>query len=72
MTFSLFRHFFRFVYAIVLRIHKRKGGFTLKRLGTITVSVFERDDKRTDFCVETDDEDVLPVSYIIEDTLKLY
>lgn len=72
MASFLFRHFSRFVCAIVLWIYKRKGVFTLKRLGTITVSVFEKDDKHTDFCVETDDEDVLPVSYIIEDTLKLY
>lgn len=44
----------------------------MKKLGTITVSVFEDDDKRTDFRVETDDEDVLPVFYVIENTLKLY
>ena len=51
---------------------KRKGGFTLKKLGTITVSVFKGEDNHTDFHIETDDESVLPVSYVIEDTLKLY
>ena len=46
--------------------------FTLKKLGTITVSVFENENKHTDFHIETDSEDVLPVSYVIEDTLKFY
>lgn len=51
---------------------KRKGGFTLEKLGTITVSVFKNDDNITDFHIETDNDSVLPVSYVIEDTLKLY
>ena len=38
----------------------------------ITVSVFKNEDNQTDFRIETDDESVLPVSYVIEDTLKLY
>jgi len=44
----------------------------LKKLGTITVSVFKDDDNHTDFHVETDNDSILPVSYVIEDTLKLY
>lgn len=44
-----------------------------KHCGNITVSVFE--DNRTGFHffrVETDNDNLLPVSYVIEDTLKLY
>lgn len=36
------------------------------------MSVFKDDDNKTDFDIETDNEDVLPVSYVIEDTLKFY
>ena len=49
---------------------KRNGVFTLQQLGTITVSVFKSNDNIIDFRVETDNDDVLPVSYVIEDTLK--
>ena len=44
-----------------------------KCCGNVTVSVYE--DTRTGFHffkVNADNEDVLPVSYVIEDTLKLY
>lgn len=41
-------------------------------MGTITISVFKNDNNHTDFRIETDSDDVLPVSYVIEDTLKLY
>lgn len=44
----------------------------MKKLGTVTVSVFKNEDNQTDFCVEADNDNVLPVSYVIEDTLKLY
>ncbi len=53
-------------------MYKGKGVFILKKLGTITVSVFKGDDNITDFRIETDNDSVLPVSYVIEDTLKLY
>lgn len=44
-----------------------------KYYGTVTVSVFkDLDSKSYSFKVETDNDEVLPVSYIIEDTLKLY
>ncbi len=46
--------------------------FILEKLGTITVSVFKSEDNHTDFRVEADNDNVLPVSYVIEDTLKLY
>ena len=51
---------------------ERNGVFTLQQVGTITVSVFKTEDNITDFRVETDNDDVLPVSYVIEDTLKKY
>ena len=51
---------------------KRKEVFTLEKLGTITVSVFKGEDNNTNFHIETDNDTVLPVSYVIEDTLKLY
>lgn len=56
----------------------------MEKIGTITVSVFkcESDDKNNNdnndnnnnviFTIKVDNEDVLPVSYVIEDTLKLY
>lgn len=50
----------------------RKRGVILEKLGTITVSVFKNAENVTDFCIETDNDNVLPVSYVIEDTLKLY
>lgn len=46
-----------------------------KKSGTITVSVSVYKSKvsdRTQFEIESDCEDVLPVSYVIEDTLYLY
>lgn len=44
----------------------------MKKIGTITVSVFRNDDNKTDFQIQTDNENILPVSYVIEDTLKKY
>lgn len=41
-------------------------------IGTVTVSVFRDENQSISFEVITDDENVLPVSYVIEDTLKLY
>lgn len=46
--------------------------FILKKLGTVTVSVFKSDNNNTNFRIETDNDSVLPVSYVIEDTLKFY
>ena len=62
-----------FLFFMLYYIHnKRKGVLKLKKLGTITISVFKNDDNHTDFRIEADNKDVLPVSYVIEDTLKLY
>lgn len=44
----------------------------MNKIGTVTVSVFKSENNNTLFKVETDDDKVLPVSYVIEDTLKLY
>lgn len=44
-----------------------------KKCGTVTVSVYRtQKSKQSFFYVKSDNESVLPVSYIIEDTLKLY
>ena len=44
-----------------------------KKSGTITVSVYKsKISDKTQFEIESDCEDVLPVSYVIEDTLYLY
>ena len=46
---------------------------TRKYCGTITVSVFKDENTHGyDFKIEADNENVLPVSYVIEDTLYLY
>ena len=51
---------------------KEKEGLIWIKYGTVTVSVFKSDDNSMSFKIETDDEIVLPVSYVIEDTLKFY
>lgn len=61
-----------FFWCYIGEIFVQKGGIVLKKVGTITVSVFKDDDNQTDFHVETDNDSILPVSYVIEDTLKLY
>lgn len=44
-----------------------------KKCGTITVSVYKDTNSGSPiFYVEPDNEDILPVSYVIEDVLKLY
>ena len=55
----------------------------MEKVGTVTISVFRSkndsavkiDDPesiRTTFDIKVDTDDVLPVSYVIEDTLKYY
>lgn len=44
----------------------------MQPVGTITVSVFTDKDNNKEFKIETDNDDILPVSYVIEDTLKKY
>lgn len=44
----------------------------MNKIGTVTITVFQTKDKNTSFHIETDNDNVLPVSYVIEDTLKLY
>lgn len=43
----------------------------MDKIGTITVSVF-KSHNTTHFDIETDNDNVLNVSYLIEDTLKFY
>lgn len=42
------------------------------KCGTVTVTVYKDKTGQPYFTVTTDTDDVLPVSYIIEDTLYLY
>lgn len=45
----------------------------VKKCGTVTVSVYKDvSSNRPIFKVKSDSEEVLPVSYVIEDTLYLY
>lgn len=43
-----------------------------KKCGTIVVSVYKDHLNRPFFEIQSDTEEVLPVSYVIEDTLYLY
>ncbi len=42
------------------------------KCGTVTVTVYKDKAGQPYFTVTTDTDDVLPVSYVIEDTLYLY
>ena len=46
----------------------------MTKIGTVTVTVFREEENKHDttFQIESDNDNVLPVSYVIEDTLKLY
>jgi len=44
----------------------------MEKLGNIIVSVYKDEHNKTNFQIQTDNEDILPVSYVIEDTLKMY
>lgn len=50
----------------------QKGGEIMNKIGTVTISVYKCNDDSTSFEIKTDNENVLPVSYVIEDTLKYY
>ena len=39
---------------------------------TFTISVFKDEKNEVNFKINIDNDDVLPVSYVVEDTLKLY
>ena len=41
-------------------------------IGTVTISVFKDEKNEVNFKINIDNDDVLPLSYVIEDTLKLY
>lgn len=46
--------------------------FDCEKCGTITVSVYTDKDHHHFFDIKSDNDDVLPVSYVIEDTLAFY
>ena len=43
-----------------------------EKSGTVTVSVYTDDNHNHYFDIKSDSDDVLPVSYVIEDVLSLY
>lgn len=43
-----------------------------EKCGTVTVSVYKDKSNHPYFRIQTDTEEVLPVSYVIEDTLYYY
>lgn len=43
----------------------------MDKIGTVTVSVFKQN-TTTHFDIQTDNDNVVNVSYLIEDALKLY
>lgn len=44
----------------------------MQQEGTITITVFIDGDNNKHFVIQADNDDVLPVTYVIEDVLKLY
>lgn len=72
--------YFYFHKCIIEKAQKKKGVRNLKetnqeleKCGTITVSVYkDTSSNRPIFKISSDSEEVLPVSYVIEDTLYLY
>ena len=53
-------------------IYLKDYDFEQKKCGTVTVSVYTDDSNNHFFDIKSDTDDVLPVSYVIEDTLSLY
>lgn len=50
-----------------------KSDSNIKKCGTVTVSVYKDvSSGRPIFKINSDNDEVLPVSYVIEDTLYLY
>lgn len=43
-----------------------------EKCGTVTISVYTDESHNHFFDIKSDTDDVLPVSYVIEDTLSLY
>ena len=51
----------------------KKTASTVRKCGTVTVSVYkDTSSNRPIFKINSDNDEVLPVSYVIEDTLYLY
>lgn len=44
-----------------------------KKVGTVSVHMYKESKTNTPFFyVESENQDVLPISYVVEDTLKMY
>lgn len=44
----------------------------MEKIGTVTISVYKDKQNKNEFQILVDNENVLPVSYVLEDTLKMY
>ena len=54
-------------------IPKKTDSITGKKCGTVTISVYKEEHSGSHiFHIQSDNEEVLPVSYVIEDVLSLY
>lgn len=49
-----------------------KSELNVRKCGTVTVSVYKDASNHPIFKINSDNDEVLPVSYVIEDTLYLY
>jgi len=56
-----------------MKIRNSMQNITAEKCGTITVSVYKDINTGSPiFHIQSDNEDILPISYVIEDVLKLY
>lgn len=54
-------------------LKKKEDSIIGEKCGTITISIYKESHSGSPiFYVKADNEDVLPVSYVIEDVLSLY
>ena len=70
MLFLTLFDIFVYLWYYIFILTKRDG--YMEKLGNIIVSVYKDENNKTNFQIQTDSEDILPVSYVIEDTLKMY
>lgn len=75
--FCIIRHFSHFYRAIIVLVAQMKKEVFIMLLngalvGDIRISVYKTPDNKIFFYVNADNKDVLPVVYVIEDTLSYY
>ena len=58
---------------VYMKIRNSMQNITGEKCGTITVSVYKDINTGSPiFHIQSDNEDILPISYVIEDVFKLY